>query len=397
MSKKIKEKYEFLNSMSEKELMEIFEYGKETLETKRQIIDFLKEQNSIIKIIHQEIEEYILEAAVKKIKDKKMLADLAENKNVNYHVRIYATKCIKNQRLLGKIAITDSSSRVREAAIEKLKDEKILKRVAINETVFINAIIAFEKVTTSNYIYQIALKAKCNDIAILALKKIENEELLEKIISKNEYKNYEVKKKRIIAANNLKNQELLMKLILNEYESSGVRFAAIEKLENQDYLVKIALGNVDISLREEAINKIKDEKVLEAIATREDEEECIVLCAVVRLLILKGVEGIIEKSPMLEGDINYFAVIDEISDEKILIKIFNYFKVSDNELCLKILQKIGDYNVLEEILLDIECGYTEKYIRYILSKIDDENVVRDILEKSEYWYTKALCNDILNK
>ena len=188
-----------------------------------------------------------------------------------------------------------------------------------------------------------------------------------------------------------------MKLILNEYESSGVRFAAIEKLENQDYLVKIALGNVDISLREEAINKIKDEKVLEAIATREDEEECIVLCAVVRLLILKGVEGIIEKSPMLEGDINYFAVIDEISDEKILIKIFNYFKVSDDELRLKILKKIGDYNVLEEILLDIECGYTEKYIRYILSKIDDENVVRDILEKSEYWYTKALCNDILNK
>ncbi len=172
-------------------------------------------------------------AAVKKIADQKLLLDVVLVDEVDYLVRreavnILADKLgeIKDQEVLGGIALYTDNPNVRDEAIKKITDQRILGDIALKKCdapkKTEKGMIAFES-------------------ARAAVKRLNNQKLLVAVAQNNSFRE--------------------------------IREAAVKKLRKQKALATVALNNTHPDIRMKAAKKLRDRKSLAVMAVKDPEEE----------------------------------------------------------------------------------------------------------------------------
>lgn len=252
------QKNKCLETLSEKELIEIFKKEKD-LNVKMWIIYLLKDEKNILKIV-----------------------SICENRHKE--LALLAIEKISSDKLLYKIAVNTRSKNIFEEAIKKIKDQNLLYNIALKTK---NKLSLFKirgevdeilgKISDQNIILKYLTNISCNPYIIrnIKIEKTETYSKIEKILIKFIKKHHRNKRKLYIvkeAIEKIENPEILFQFAIKNY-NKYVRVLAISKIENQDKL-RLVFESTDIfCIKYAAIKKITGQYVLYNIAINNKENE----------------------------------------------------------------------------------------------------------------------------
>lgn len=185
--------------------------------------------------INTDIQKYVVD----KIYNQKILADIAVNAK-DSSIRKSAIDKISNQKILADIAINVKDSLIRKAAICKITDQIILAKLARSYTFNSIGKMAIENINDNDLLVEISLKSGDTRNCIAAIKKISDQNYLLRVI------NYS---KNFISAADAERIDKICKV-------------AVAELTDQTILESIAESDLNSNLREIAIAKIFNPKVL---------------------------------------------------------------------------------------------------------------------------------------
>ncbi len=210
-------------------------------------------------------------------------------------LRPSAAKNLRDQALLGNLAMEHPFDGNREAAAMVLSDQEVLEMVAAED--------------------------ESDDVRLAAVRNLKRQELLEQIAVEDESP-----KVRAAAVRKLKDQDLVEKIV-REDASSSVRRIAVRNLTNQEFLEKLALGDQDVALRRAAVGNLVDQTLLETIAL-EESEKWIRWAAVFNLTDQEVIVKVALEDP--EWEVRQGAVL-QLSD----VEILNQIAKADKELSVR--------------------------------------------------------------
>ena len=275
-----------------------------------------KNQEKLKKIALKNKHKEIRLAAAEKLHDEALaqpiISKYAENAH-EYWIRDEAVRFLKDQKLLAKIAKTDSFRDVRLSAARSIKDptlkNEIKPFVYPEET---------KKISDQAILRQIVNSASDSKVREVAVTKLKDQKLLLKIAKRD--KNLWV---RQVALKHLKDQKTLKRLVLyyNDFTGGGdtiywrlveailenpnltdpkflammaIKYENYHAIENPNFtdqkiLLRIAGDeNMSYTCRESAIKKITDLNLLQKLATDKDQARSIYYTAKKRLKELQN-------------------------------------------------------------------------------------------------------------
>ncbi len=244
-------------------------------------------------IIRERIRDIHMEMA-KSSTDESVLIDLALNDPDSY-VRDYAVENphLNNQDVLEHLIFNDSNKMVRRQAVSKIKDDKVLIEVAQNDSdswVRHSAVYNLDSSNQDIFI-DIFYNDEDNDVKNVALLKIEDQNILKEQVENGDenrvyyaitnledekllmdtYKKYPYSKiqEKIIESPNLTDENFLEDIVLNEHWRLGV--PALKRINDSSILANIAQKSSDQFLRKKAVKRIKDPDVLLELVYNSDD------------------------------------------------------------------------------------------------------------------------------
>lgn len=208
--------------------------------------------------------------AIEKISDEKIceyILSKKEMRNAEYSYKYFieykdlclaASKKIKNQETLKKLAMDDPDERIRVNAINALEDEETLKYIISNNKeeknvrkIANNRLIAIEcHEKTQNEIMNIYENSDDLDLKIKILKYIENGDMMKKIVTTED--EWRLRK---VAVTKIFDNQLLLKIALKD-KTKNVRASACMNITSPQYLEEIILNSGDDTITEIAIKKL---------------------------------------------------------------------------------------------------------------------------------------------
>lgn len=173
------------------------------------------------------------------------------------NVREKSVEKIKNQKILAELAMNDESNSVRIAAIRKLTDQNVLTDMfKKEENLDIRKEIA-KRFTDNKVLIEIIENNTYCEIREAALTQITDQETLADIAKNNDY--FEIQEAAILK---LSNQKLLASIAKGNYVVNKI---AITKLTDSNILLSIIKSTKDFKILKTALRKIPDQNALLAI------------------------------------------------------------------------------------------------------------------------------------
>jgi uncharacterized protein YkvS len=190
--------------------------------------------------------------AVAKIKDEAKLARIAKEAWC-WQACVAAVERITNPVLLADVARNDKGySDVRKAAVERLTDQSVLVDVARNDKCFFVRLAAVERLTDPSVLADVARNDNDNDVRKAAVERLTDQSVLAYVARNDKY--------------------------------YSVRLAAVERLTDPSVLADIARNDRDSYVRKAAVERLTDPGVLADIARDDKEDRDIRIAASHRLV-----------------------------------------------------------------------------------------------------------------
>ena len=181
----------------------------------------------------------VRQAAIHKITDQTILAEVSQNESEYAFIRQMAIKKLEDQTLLSELAKNSPEKMVRWEALCKLKNQKLLTEIAINDT--------------------------DKDLRVAAAVTLEDKTLLVNFATTSE--DAQLRRSAIVF---LKDQTLIAKIAQNDTDEQ-VRYQAVLCLNDQKHLADFAKQTAhDDSAYQLAIKMIADPIVLAEISKNEN-------------------------------------------------------------------------------------------------------------------------------
>jgi hypothetical protein len=209
----------------------------------------------------------VREVAVKKLKDQKVLAEIAKNDD-NRFVREEAVKKLEDQELLAAIAKNDKEEDVRKAAVSGIKDKDILVQIAKTAKYWDVLNTALRSIKDESVLARISIDDKTREVRMAAIDILTRQADIAEVAKRGQ-----TSEERKKAVSKLKKQKQLLKVAKREEEDEEVRAYALNRLKDQDALAEIARTEHNGRLRRTAIERLKDEAVLTEIALNDRDDD----------------------------------------------------------------------------------------------------------------------------
>jgi hypothetical protein len=235
-------------------------------ETKTRLFEIAKmnaEENQIILTEYAQngSDFWVRHAAVYKLIDPAIIAEIAKNEKENVLIRETAVKKLEDQTLLAELARNDPDGAVRREATYKLKDQELITEIAMNDASSYVRVAAAATLEDKMLLVKFATTGEDVQFRALAISRISDQQLLAKIAM-----NDVSERVREQAARGLHDQALLVDVVKKTNHNDPARYWAIRRLTDQT-LADIAQDK-DVG---DELRKAVETRVNELKRIRDDE------------------------------------------------------------------------------------------------------------------------------
>lgn len=328
---------------------------------------------------------------IPEISDQNILTEYATRRNCDRKCQQEAAFKLTDQKKIVYVAKNASWGLVRQTAMLHITDQKVLAELAIYHRGE-DGCYALNKLTDQELIMTVANKAsvEVRKEAIRTLS-IENQKYFIDL-AKND-NNYEV---RATAINRVKDQRIRAEVVKND-NHFYVRLAAVDSAMNPKTLSDVALNDKDKDVRLAATENLRKLKVLKEIAHNDpvDEVREIAIFKLENLLQDTTNQKVLAKFAKFDGNDDICcAAVSNLYDQKILVDIAN--STTAMIVRAKAMGRITDQKSLISVALNDE----DPDVRAsAISNITDQKVCTEVLynDKVSYVRQEAVQNIIDQK
>jgi len=273
----------------------------------------------------------ICKLAAKRVSGQPMLAVVARKAKDN-SIRLAAAEKVTDQAVLAEIVKTDNNSNICKKVFEKIDDPALLADIAKTTRIDFLRLAATEKITDQAVLAEIAVK----DRSLTAVKKITDQALLASVAKTNPPFGYDAICKA--ALERITDQAALAD-VARTAEVDAIRRAAIIKVADQEVIIDVVRNDKDFFVRMDALKLVKDQAVLADFA-REAEDISIRMAARKRVT---------DQVVLAEIAVKFTdrSAFERITDQAALVDVAR--KTTDKYIRKAATEKITDQAVLAEI------------------------------------------------
>jgi hypothetical protein len=251
-------------------------------------VDQLEDPVLLSRIAKTDKSAEVRQAAVfnKNLKDETLLAEIAI-KDGDEGVADVAVDRVASQVLLGRIASNARHESVREGAVQRLEDQAILVEIVEHDSSALVREAAAQRVTDARTLARLALNAADDTVREIAVSSpsLKDEMVLARVAWKD--KNLNV---CLAAIRRLTDQRSLAEIASTHRDPGVSREEAARRLTDQDLLAKLAKNATEWGVRDIAVLHLEDQELLEEIA-RTDADSKVRADAAKRLRELQAGRG----------------------------------------------------------------------------------------------------------
>jgi hypothetical protein len=311
------------------------------------------------------------------LKETKLLERIAKNYQENDLVRDAALPFIHDQKELAEIAFKRKSSKV----LMKITDQKELEDILDKELKDPNANIFFIRdifgyIENEDILTKIGLDEKVDPRIrkyALTSMRIPSQDIFSKLATD---KSDSI---RELAIEKLTDQDLLKKVVLKD-ENSGFRERALERIEKPDYnlLKKIVLEDESIGMQLNALKRLRSQSLL----TEKDQDW---FCAY--LLKMAPAKSLLSPSPPLPRKFQdtFIGITRDIVTNPKLI-----YKLLGTDIGWEVVRDIEDESLLAKIAQDEKLEWEIR--KEAVSQIKSEKILKKIIENGTDEVLIAIAN-----
>ena len=244
---------------------------------RRKGIKEITDQKKLFDIFNKDRSGIVKKAAIRKINDTEILLKISKGSYSN-ELKTIAIKKINNEMVLKEIVLLEKNKNITDLIISRINNTEMFVDIAINAGFAYAREKAVKSISDQALLKKIALVSESNELSKIIISKINDQIILEEILKSSALTSVKLHALKKINTND---DKFLSEIVLGNI-NVDICNAAIKIIKDQEIIAEIAISHNIDKIRETAINKLDNKKLLHSLFIN-DKNEIIRLSAKNRL------------------------------------------------------------------------------------------------------------------